>query len=71
MRCFLKQRMIELCGTHVEVIDGNMGTARQVKHLLQQQNLLSEVDQHEVIFDQQSLTAKTAQLAEELYKHYR
>ena len=68
---FLKQRIMELCGTHVEVIDGNMGTARQVKHLLQQQNLLSEVDQHEVIFDQQSLTAKTAQLAEELYKHYR
>ena len=68
---FLKQRIMELCGTHVNVIDGNMGTARQVKTLLEQHDLLSDEDQHEVIFDQQSLTAKTAQLAEELYKHYR
>lgn len=68
---FFKQRIMELCGTHVEVIDGNMGTARQVRHLLEKEGMLSEINQHHVEFMNSSNKDEPLQLSKELYAHFR
>lgn len=68
---FFKQRIQELCGNHVDVIDGNMGTARQVKHLLEEKSLLCDEDQFEVIFLNSSTNDASLQLSKELFDHYR
>lgn len=68
---FFKQRIMELCGTHVEVIDGNLGTAKQVKHLLEEKDLLSKENQFEVTFLNSSSDDTSLQLSKELFNHYR
>lgn len=68
---FFKKRIQELCGNHVEVIDGNMGTARQVKHLLKEKGLLCEENQFEVQFLNSSDEEASLQLSHELFQHFR